>query len=638
MTDYQIVCKLTASNVRGVEFNRDDSLVAVFGEQTYIGKLDGTALFKGKFKEEYEKYYWNLTKEHVRDLTIVDAKWGPEGKRLYCIAGGDIYQFSVDLGQFRRCFSPGDDKRFELEYIELSERKQVLAVAGKGGDQAKQHDMFLVDFNGKLLRSFISGHIKGVWSIRFSPDGSKLFSTGGDSSLRVWDTDTGQKLDEMQLTDRPPVIETIINNNLLVFRGNSIYSFTDAGKLTLVKKFPVPQAADILGHYRSKPLIISSGSNHDSTTLCAINLDGQTVTKTRIGQYTSLVREGNAHDILAVVLKHQQAPPEVQFYSTEPRSTFILEKPGVVEWVLDTSQSKIKAHYCFVPYAKYPGKWIAISYESINVYNEDFKDALKVKPDRPINCCNFHPQTQKAAYYRSDNQVCVIDFNTLELNKFDPHRPMESQKTAVNSRVLDLKWSHAGERLAGVTEKHEFVIWNASLAVVARVPLEGGGDHVAWSADDTLVAIGTNKSLCYYFDVAQGKITLTVDGVGIGQGLGVAWNARNELILCGGGGFVYIFSKEGYLLRKLDFRRESRESIRIALPTCSPTTGEMALWFSITREGEFLYIIDRDKPIRECVISRLHHHLKQFQFIEWLEPNRIITMGQADGLAFWTRK
>ncbi|OLS11961.1 MAG: Pre-mRNA-processing factor 17 [Promethearchaeota archaeon CR_4] len=642
MTDYQLVTKLVAEHVRGVEFNQDDSLVAVYGEQTYIGKLDGTALFKGKFKEEYEKFYWNLTKEHVRDLTLSDAIWAPDGKHLYGIAGGDVYQFATDVGHFRRIFTPGEDKRFQLGSIALNKQKQILLVAGKGGDPAKQHDIFLVDFDGKLIRSFSSGHTKGVSSILFSPDGSKFFSTGVDYFLRVWDTGTGQKLDEIKITARSPEIEAIINNNLIVMRGSGhpVYSFDDAGKLTFVKEFPTVQknSADVLGHYRSKPLLVATGSNHDRTTLCAIDIDGKTVTKIPVGLRVERVQEGNNHDILAVILQHQQAPPEVRFYSTELRSTFITEKPGAAEWVVDSSYSKIKAHYCLVPYPKYPGKWIAVSYESINVYDADFKEALKVKPERPINCCDFHSQTQMAIYYRSDNQICIIDFNVLELDKFDPHRPIESHRVPVNSRVMDLKWNHSGDKLAGVTEKHEFIIWNASLAEVVRVPIEGRGDHVAWSADDTLVAIGTDKSICYYFDVAQAKITLTVDGVGIGQGLGVVWNAKDELILCGGGGFVYIFSKEGFLLRKLDFRRESRESIRIALPTCSPTTSEIAFWFNITREGEFLYIVDQDKPIRECVTTRLHHHTKQIQFIEWLESNHIITMGQADGLALWTRK
>lgn len=47
-------------------------------------------------------------------------------------------------------------------------------------------------FRPYRLRSTLRGHQRGVASVKFSPDGKWIASSGADSSVRIWEVDTGK--------------------------------------------------------------------------------------------------------------------------------------------------------------------------------------------------------------------------------------------------------------------------------------------------------------------------------------------------------------------------------------------------------------------------------------------------------------
>ncbi|HAA48867.1 MAG TPA: hypothetical protein DCE43_04060, partial [Planctomycetaceae bacterium] len=46
---------------------------------------------------------------------------------------------------------------------------------------------------GKELAT-LQGHEERVYSVRFSPNGKKLATAGGDNKARIWDAETGKEL------------------------------------------------------------------------------------------------------------------------------------------------------------------------------------------------------------------------------------------------------------------------------------------------------------------------------------------------------------------------------------------------------------------------------------------------------------
>ncbi len=645
--DYKYITKLFGQLVRHVEFSHDDSLVAISGEATYIGTIGGSPLFRGNFRNDWEKYYYNLIPEHFRSLTIGQAKWSADDKFLYCIAGGEVYRFSVEQREFKGLLKAGSDSGTELTCIAINEKKQVLAAAGKGADKGKEDYIYILDFAGKLLLSIPSKHSPQVNSVRFSPDGTKLVSAGKDRFVRVWNTDNGALLSEMNTaidSNYVGLVGFINETTVLVDQAPyPIYAIDPSGKASLVKNFAsvLPPNTSVLGYYPSKPIIICNDGSNGSSTIKIFNIDGQEQGKLEIHSQLGFVKAGNAHDLLAVVLRSQVAAPEVQFFSTEPSSNFLPANTAAGTWTVDASHaSKVRGWFYFVPYEKYPGMWIGVGTYNIFIYDTAFniKHDFKYQTYQ-MKLSRFHAKSQKAAFFRGDKQMFIVDFNKLDLQGAIPSLPPDAARITLSADLEDFQWNNAGDKIAGITTQRELIIWGGpNFAETYRSQTIPSIWRLAWNTDDSLIALVGDKTTFHYFDVAKKVIVKTLTALGMSRIDDMTWSkTRNEIILTGDQ-YICVFNQDGYPLRKIDFRAETQEYMHIRLPACSPTTHEISVCVEITREGDFHYILDLDKPFRQCITARLRHHMKGMKFIEWDQPNRIITMGKDDGLAIWNRQ
>ena len=50
---------------------------------------------------------------------------------------------------------------------------------------------------GQCLQT-LEGHIKPVWSVAFSPDGTKIISSSLDDNIKIWDANTGECLKTLE--------------------------------------------------------------------------------------------------------------------------------------------------------------------------------------------------------------------------------------------------------------------------------------------------------------------------------------------------------------------------------------------------------------------------------------------------------
>ena len=72
------------------------------------------------------------------------------------------------------------------------------ATEGGGNTNKKTESSAKVDYtNFKCLKT-LAGHSKSVKSVAYSPDGTKIISGLADSTIKIWDANTGQCLQTMK--------------------------------------------------------------------------------------------------------------------------------------------------------------------------------------------------------------------------------------------------------------------------------------------------------------------------------------------------------------------------------------------------------------------------------------------------------
>lgn len=133
-----------------------------------------------------------------------------------------------------KAFLPGDGDR--VSRVVFSSNSPMIATGGKD-------DVFLWDAQtGGRLNPPLKGHQGGILGLAFSPDGSRLVSSGEDKTIRVWRTGDHQP-ERPELTLPEAVRNLVINpdgNLIAASRGASIYLWDFPG---LSSRGEIPQAA-----------------------------------------------------------------------------------------------------------------------------------------------------------------------------------------------------------------------------------------------------------------------------------------------------------------------------------------------------------------------------------------------------------
>ena len=214
-----------AMAVKSVNLERDTMQKALVAFQAYQFNQD----FGGREHDGdvYRGLYYTLKALNDEDYNSLQGHGDAVKSMVY--AGNSLYTSGSDGKIF--AWDVNNPKSEPVLANESSDINRVLAVSqdenylAKGTDDGKIQVYDLK--NGNQLHKEFAGHSGGVWSMKFSPDGKTLYSTGADSTIFSWKMSSGEgsKIDKTNSRYRAIDISQ---------RGDKLIAGTEAGVVSLI--------------------------------------------------------------------------------------------------------------------------------------------------------------------------------------------------------------------------------------------------------------------------------------------------------------------------------------------------------------------------------------------------------------------
>ncbi|MDJ0976597.1 MAG: WD40 repeat domain-containing serine/threonine-protein kinase [Planctomycetota bacterium] len=164
----------------------------------------------------------------VREVALSDedvvtrrgaAKFSPDGKRLAVRRPGTTFDL-YDLTTGQRLSAVGSDASQVIDFAWSPDGARFLVACGRDG-VARLYDAA----SGKTLQTF-EGHTGYVMHVAFHPTKNLMASTAVDSSVRVWDLETGKELRHARgLPMRGNPVSWSIDGQLVCVHSNNIHLF-----------------------------------------------------------------------------------------------------------------------------------------------------------------------------------------------------------------------------------------------------------------------------------------------------------------------------------------------------------------------------------------------------------------------------
>jgi WD40 repeat protein len=182
---------LSLYDVRIVNPATNQTLLNLSGNRCYLTSLtwspDGSKLMGASLRRVH---IWNaltgqLVSDNIRGQGFISARWMPDGNSVIVTdVGGGISRNDANTGQTILAF------RYALaSVIDLNPAGTQLV-----GGQFRDNLLRIVDIDTGELVSNLSGHTSGIFSVDWSPDGSKIASGSDDGNVRIWNATSGARL------------------------------------------------------------------------------------------------------------------------------------------------------------------------------------------------------------------------------------------------------------------------------------------------------------------------------------------------------------------------------------------------------------------------------------------------------------
>lgn len=401
--------------------------------------------------------------------------------RLYDLESGNVV--------WERIFSPaGLDERYTTD-ISFSPTENLLAVGTAIGEDHRIH--LLDPANGETVGT-LTGHTWKPWRVNFSSDGKRLFSTGWDGVIRVWDVERREQV-RIGNSERASSVCTLTQDGRLLAYGD------DSGKVHVVESQTGKKlrTIDVNGYNFSQmafaadnKTLAAGGSSSASIAIFVWNLDQEDPIhrwewpkgRDVHSSVTSLSLTPDAKRLAVAVFRQSKC---FVFDLPSNRQVAELDHPSVYGLGLHTDGQQLVT-------AGWDSKVRVWNVDTGEVSQERNHELLE-KGENRMYGVKFSPDEQRIAALNMSGSVSILD---LELNSIR-QIPIEERpvydcfafsknglwvavgQMGGNATVIDVQ---SGEQL-WLQQCHRGHIYNIEFGPDDRTLLTGGEDGVNYVWD-----------------------------------------------------------------------------------------------------------------------------------------------------------
>jgi WD40 repeat protein len=446
-------------------------------------------------RDDLRDFSWHFLNTHARyepttlgghDAPILAATIAPNGRYLASgDRGGTVKVWDLES---RRQLAVWQYSQKEVTTLAFSPDGRILATAG----QDATIRLWNVDDWTEL--ACLRGHEHTICSVSWSPDGQRLVSGARDKSIRIWNVKS--KLEEKCLADNGDVVRCVIwlpdGLRLAAAVGNSV-------RLWRVEQW---QAEGEIGFHQSSVLSLAispdgrylvSGGYDSKVQVYDVALDREIMRTTTFGGVWSLSFSPDGRFLLAG--QSSGGPSIWQLRTAEHRLELLRAGLERSKWLraalLDSTGEKL----------------VTVSEEDsqIRLWNayEIFGHSLTSFPS-PEDCLAVDVERNWAICGDADGTVVVRTFPQGDLKtKLPGHHGVLLQA------ALSPRW------LATIAADNELRLWDlGSFQLRHRItlpPTAGREVQIAFSPDQSLVAVGGNERSVTIWRVEDGKLLRELD-------------------------------------------------------------------------------------------------------------------------------
>lgn len=155
---------------------------------------------------------------------VLRAFLSPDEQRFIGVGIGKVRIWDLETYDHREFSLQGRlEKGVRWEAAALTPKGDRLLLGFQSSEDGNGYVAVYALEQGKLLREIATGHRRSVSTLAISPEGATAYSGGDDNTLRVWNIETGEALDQpYQLAKRPGALA-------LDAQGRKLAVVTDIG-------------------------------------------------------------------------------------------------------------------------------------------------------------------------------------------------------------------------------------------------------------------------------------------------------------------------------------------------------------------------------------------------------------------------